>query len=112
MFQLSLFIESKSDDEALEVLNDVIHGLIDEITSYNLIENEPYWKIDGWFKTTCNFESISSLDYQLADKILRKISDKWSWDKGKTSAHSSVKEMAVFCSPKIQFSTCWFEDFE
>ncbi|MBH5317212.1 hypothetical protein I6N90_05235 [Paenibacillus sp. GSMTC-2017] len=77
------------------------------------MENDPYWKVDGWFKTTCNFESTHSLDYQQAEKILRKISDKWSWDKGKTSAHSSVKEMvAVFCNLKIQFSTCWFEDFE
>ncbi|WP_289356242.1 hypothetical protein [Paenibacillus sp. S-12] len=113
MFQLSLFIECKSNTEALNVLNGVIRRLSDEVTSIDLIENEPYWKVDGWFKTTCNFETVGPLDYQRADKILRVISDKWLWDKGKTSAHSSAKEMlAVFCDPMIQFSTCWFEDFE
>ena len=112
MFQLSLFIECNSDTEALNVLNEVIRRLNDEITSFNLIENESYWKVDGWFKTTCNFESTSPIDYQRAEKILRIISDKWSWNKGETSAHSSVKESAVFCNPMIQFLTCWFEDLE
>jgi|GEM_PF-6311037 len=69
MFQLSLFIECNSDTEALNVLNEVIRRLNDEITSFNLIENESYWKVDGWFKTTCNFESTSPIDYQRAEKI-------------------------------------------
>lgn len=46
MFQLSLFIECKTNTEALSGLNEVIRRLSDEVTSFNLIENEPYWKVD------------------------------------------------------------------
>lgn len=111
MFQLSLFIECAFESEALDVLNEVIRKLNDEISSFNVIENEPYWKIDGWFKITCNFESRYMVDYQQAENVLNFISDKWLWDKGKASAHSSAKDMsAIFFNPLIKFSTCWFEE--
>jgi len=62
----------------------------------------------------CNIEtSRSILDIKEAEKILEKISNKWSWDKGEISASSTINnEGTVFFNDKVQFFTCWFEDFE
>ncbi|MCI1695603.1 hypothetical protein [Aneurinibacillus aneurinilyticus] len=113
MFQLSLFMECQNEREALTVLDDIINTMKNDIVSFDVFENEPYWKVDGWYKTTCNVETTSTIDFQRAENILEKISNKWTWDKGRVSARSSVNNMgAVFSNPKIQFCTCWFEDFE
>ncbi|PEP71297.1 hypothetical protein CN584_30510 [Bacillus pseudomycoides] len=62
----------------------------------------------------CNIEtSRSILNIKEAEKILEKISNKWSWDKGEISASSTINnEGTVFFNDKVQFFTCWFEDFE
>ena len=113
MFQISLFMDCQSEDEALIVLNDIMKKIENYIDSYHIVENEPYWKVDGWFKITCNVETSSVLDHQKAKVILNKISNKWSWDKGRISAVSSANKMgAVFCNTKLRFCNCWFEDFE
>lgn len=113
MFQLSLFVECNDKDEALVVLQELINRVDPYITSYIVDSNEPYWKIDGWFEVVCNLETLNVLDFETAESILEKISNKCSWNKGRFAAHSKADSAGtVFLNEKVKFFTCWFEDFE
>lgn len=113
MFKLSLFGECQDNDMALIILNDCIKKIESNITSFNMRSSEPYWKVDGWFKVTCDIETSNVLDMEEAEKILEKISSKWFWDKGKVSACSDINDQStVFFNESVKFFTCWFEDFE
>ncbi len=113
MFKLSLFVECQNNDMALTILNDFINKIDSYITSFNVCSSELYWKIDGWFKVTCDFETSYVLDMGDAEKILEKISSKWSWDKGRISAYSDINDRStIFFNESVKFFTCWFEDFE
>ncbi|MDA7025582.1 hypothetical protein PJ311_03020 [Bacillus sp. CLL-7-23] len=113
MFQLSLFVKCQNKDEALEILQELINKINTHITSYNLVSNEPYWKIDDWFEITCNIETSNVLDIEKAESILEKISNKWSWNKGRFTARSTANNAdTVFYNDKVQFFTCWFEDLD
>ncbi|MCM2990414.1 hypothetical protein M3580_14435 [Bacillus safensis] len=113
MFKLSLFIECQDKDMGLIILNDFIKKVDSHITSFNVRSIEPYWKVDGWFKVTCDIETSNVLDMREAEKILEKISSKWFWDKGRVSACSDINDRStVFFNERVKFFTCWFEDFE
>ncbi|MCI1694292.1 hypothetical protein [Aneurinibacillus aneurinilyticus] len=113
MFKLSLFVECQNNDMALIILNDFIKKIDNYIISYNVCSSEPYWKINGWFKVTCDIETSNVLDMGEAEKILEKISSKWFWDKGRVSACSDINDRSIiFFNEGVKFFTCWFEDFE
>jgi len=113
MFQLSLFVESPNSDKALRTASEAIGQLKSEVSSYEVVSSEPYWKVDGWYKVTCDIETNDPLNREQAESLVSRISDKWEWDEVGSSAHSSGKDiMAIFSNYSIKFASCWFEELD
>ncbi|OPG17111.1 hypothetical protein B2M26_03110 [Ferroacidibacillus organovorans] len=111
MFQLSLFVESPDSDKPLRIASEAIRQLKAVISSYDVVSSEPYWKVDGWYKVTCDIQTNDPLNRVQAESLVSRISDKWEWDEVGSSAHSSAKDMAaIFCDDAIKFASCWFEE--
>ncbi|MEI5909663.1 hypothetical protein WAK64_21955 [Bacillus spongiae] len=86
MISIPLFIECKSKNESLEIFEELKRKIEPFITTYELMENIPYFKIDGWFVIRYNLETLNVIDIDKAESILEKMSNKWQWKKGISDA--------------------------
>jgi hypothetical protein len=107
MIYLSIFCICNTKEEALDIANEILGEIDTWIGSYEILSNEPYWKIDGWFVVRCRLENTKMMDKQKAQRMLDKISDKWKWTLD--SACSAVNMGAKFIHPQVQFVDCVFD---
>ncbi|MEI5909530.1 hypothetical protein WAK64_21115 [Bacillus spongiae] len=113
MISISLFIECKNKNESLEIFEELKMKIEPFITTYELMENDPYPKIDGWFVIRYNLETLNVIDNEKAESILEMMSNKWHWKKGWANAIATERiDGSVFFNEKVKFIVCWFEDFE
>lgn len=113
MIQLTLFIVCNSEKEASNIVTEFVSGLSNEIKGFDITSNEVYWKIEEWYRVTCNLKTVQIPTKSKAEDFLQEISDRWEWDGNECSAHSSMDHMgATFTNSRIKFATCWFEDLE
>lgn len=108
MIHISFFCECKTEEEALELVNEILREINVWIDSYQILTNEPYWKIDGWYVVRCNLNT-KTMDKQQIKDMLNKISDKWEWTYD--SAYSCAINMgAVFINHSMKFVDCVFDN--
>lgn len=108
------FIQNVSDSErALEKVGVIISELNEYLSSYKVIKNEVYEKLDGAYRTICNIETKIEMTESITDEFLVKIADKWEWDECKSSAWASKDAMeSIFKYNGLLFVSSWFEDLE
>lgn len=109
MIQMTLIIECSSTEESKEIAYLVQTAISSDVSSFEVISNEEYWKVSGQYRITLNLETSETIDIKKAEDILYKVSNKWEWSRA--SAHSCSNTMnAKFLVSKIKFATVRFED--
>jgi hypothetical protein len=107
MIYFSVFCASNTEEKALEISNVILEEINAWIDTYEILSNEPYWKIDGWFVVRYRLENTKMMDKKEAQRMLDKISNKWEWTQD--SACSSVFMGSKFTHSQVQFVDCVFE---
>lgn len=74
---IRIFIYSTSSDESISIFNQLIEIIKDEINSFLITLNEPYWKIEGIYVLEAEITLKSQLNSEINKKFLDNISDNW-----------------------------------
>ncbi|OOC64062.1 hypothetical protein [Paenibacillus ihbetae] len=113
MLQISLFIESDSEQEVSEIINEVLPKLAELGSTYQVSSCEKYWKIETWYKAVIDVNTFNPITLDIANYMLKRLCNVWIWDNNKSSAHTNDRnDEVMYVHPKIRFINCWFEDLE
>ncbi|HAF98264.1 MAG TPA: hypothetical protein DCK78_08025 [Paenibacillus lactis] len=61
MLQISLFIESDSEQEASAIINEVLPELAELVSTYQVSSCEQYWKIETWYKAVIDVTTVNPI---------------------------------------------------
>jgi hypothetical protein len=113
MIQITFITVTAFAQEAEEVASRALARWSEYTASWCIRSNEPYWKLEGYYRTTCNVHTKQAVDRHTAEILLQAIADKWYWAEDGSSAVADDRQLdSEFVDNRISFVSCWFEDLE